>query len=96
MIATSGQESAYANSYDKVARALRQAMIQQAGEDTGTQRQILQAVFDRIDGNGSGVLTSHEMMAFLQSPELGLLEAAEEANCEKFIQLLLEQIDTDR
>jgi hypothetical protein len=88
--------SSYVLSYDAVAQVVREAMIAQTSDDIGHQKQNLQAVFDRIDANGSGVMTSHELRAFLSSPELGLFQSQDQAKCKKFTELLIEQIDVDR
>jgi Ca2+-binding EF-hand superfamily protein len=61
------------------------------------QRQIVRNIFSRIDENGSGVLTIHEMKQFLLSPEITLFNEEErDSTCEKFSQMILEQLDVNR
>lgn len=88
--------SSYAASYDKVAQTLRDILLQRAGGGFATHKEILQNVMEIIDENGSGVLTSDELTAYLTSNELGLFDGVEDANTNKFCQLLLEQIDVNR
>lgn len=86
--------NAYAETYNKIAQTLRDALLQHGG-DSSIQRQVVRNIFRRIDDNGSGVLTDQELRDFVQSPELGLFEN-NLAMLEKFSQLLIEQIDINR
>ena len=82
----------YAQSYNRIAHDLRDALLRQASDPTMSCYDIVKEVFQKIDGNDSGAVTSQEMVAFLKWPELNLFYG-EEHNVEKFCQLLLEQID---
>ena len=84
----------YAIQYNHIAQNLRDALLAQAGDREMTQLEVVKEIFQQIDDNGSGVLTSKEMLSFLLLPELKLFDA-DPQNAEKFSQLLLEQIDED-
>lgn len=85
----------YADSYKRVAQTLREALLSYSN-DQGNRRAVVKEIFERIDINSSGVLTSEEMIDFLQSPELNIFQSVDRANFEKFSQMLIEQIDIDR
>lgn len=85
----------YAQSYNRIAHDLRDALLRQSSDPTMSCFDIVKEVFQKIDGNDSGSVTSQEMMAFLKWPELNLFYG-EEHNIERFCQLLLEQIDENK
>lgn len=86
--------NALADSYNKVAQLLRDALLKHGG-DSRNHRQIVRNIFRRIDENGSGVLTAQEMKDFVQSPELDLF-GNDISHIEKFTDLLVQQIDVNR
>lgn len=86
--------SSYADSYNRVAQTLREALLRYDGGSLNP-RHIVRNIFRRIDDNDSGVLTSQEMKDFVQSPELNLFNG-NSANIEKFTELLVQQIDVNR
>ncbi len=93
----------FAQSYNETVQAVRDELLKLV-DDTRSQRQIVREIFARIDENGSGVLTLHEMKEFLLSPEIGLFHNNDMnddstqslAACEKFSQMILEQLDINR
>ncbi len=85
----------YARKYNKIAQDLREALLRLSSDRGMNHIDIVKEVFHHIDDNDSGVLTSKEMLTFLQLPELQLFHDQDMSihNAEKFCQLLLEQID---
>lgn len=91
---TSSAALSYAEAYTKIVHQLRQRLIEQA-DDTRNQRSLVRSIFNRMDDNASGVLTVQEMKDFLQSPELRIFQP-DDSFCDKFCELILEQIDVNR
>eukprot|EP01039_Chlorochromonas_danica_P006652 gene6652-7352_t len=89
--------SSYAASFNKLAQTLREYLLRECGGGQANHKEILEDAMRLIDENGSGVVTSTEILSFLQSSQLNsLFVDVEEANRDKFCQLLLEQIDCNR
>jgi Ca2+-binding EF-hand superfamily protein len=84
----------YIIQYNKVAQNLRIALLELCGDRDISRLELVREIFQAIDGNNSGVITSQEMLSFLRLPELHLFDE-DPQNAEKFCELLLEQIDED-
>jgi hypothetical protein len=91
------QQSYYAQSYNRIVTKLRDFLLEQSTNSEIHHYEIVKEIFARIDDNGSGIITSQEMITFLKLPELQLFNdnqsGAQAYNAEKFCTLLLEQID---
>ncbi|RYH19865.1 EF-hand domain-containing protein [archaeon] len=98
---TPGVISAYATSYNKLVQRLREKLFLLAtDEDTEfenySRKFILTNLFQLIDDNDSGVVTKDELESFLTSAQLDLFSDPADPTNQKFLSLLIEQIDAHR
>lgn len=86
----------FEESYNKTVFILRSALLQ-IGLDEGTRKLSTQKIFNHIDENSSGVISTQEIKDYILSPELDIFDgnSTPDQN-DKICELLLEQLDMDR
>lgn len=80
--------------YNNMARNLREKLISN-GQSMSNSKDVVRRIFQQLDDNNSGTISTQELKHFLHSRELNLL-SEDDPNIDVFADLMVEQIDINR